>query len=468
LEIDLQVDKIRMKHSTVLLLSFLAKSIDANDAVEYRTSRKQQLERRVQETVAQGDLCATMIPPSELPPDDSTCWQWWDPPKDGVIKPGMPTPPKGCDYKPCQDAVCACDSYCCETAWDLSCRGYDLAQGDGTENNYFVNGCSAKLLCCEPESAFPDPPVGGALPMPPIEPDDNSCTPGSEGCCDTMIPPSYFPPDDSTCWQWWDPPADGVMKPGMPEPPKGCNYTPCQDAVCACDSYCCETAWDLSCRGYHLHEGDMEDNNYFVDGCSAKILCCEPESAFPDPPVGGAVGIEQVATATATSTGTETGTASGSATLTLTGTSSGTGSVSVSEAPSISFAPTGVNATHSPTSSGKGKGKGGSKKGSKGAKGSKKSKGKGKGGSKKGPKGTKGPKSAKKGSKSSKSKKSSTSLPTITPVMNVTSAPTLSPTATSTVTSTSTSTSTGTFSGTSTLTGTGTIFVSGTTTLTST
>merc|ERR1719295_865697 len=100
-----------------------------------------------------------MIPPSFLPPDDSTCWQWWDPPSDGVITADIPSPPKGCDYKPCQDAVCDCDSYCCTTAWDLSCRGYELTPGD--QNNYFVDGCSAKALCCEPESAYPDAPVGG-------------------------------------------------------------------------------------------------------------------------------------------------------------------------------------------------------------------------------------------------------------------------------------------------------------------
>jgi len=114
------------------------------------------------------------------------------------------------------------------------------------------------------------------------------CSPGSPGCCSSMIPPSFLPPDDSTCWQWWDAPANGVVPSGV-NPPKGCNYKPCQDAVCNCDSYCCDTAWDLSCRGYHLNPADVVDNNYFVDGCSAKILCCEPESAYPDPPIGGAL-----------------------------------------------------------------------------------------------------------------------------------------------------------------------------------
>merc|ERR1740121_1179417 len=258
--------------------------------------------------------CSTMIPPSFLAPDDSTCWQWWDPPASGVVPPGTVTP-KGCDYQPCQDAVCACDSYCCDTAWDLSCRGYEYAQGDVSQNNYFVDGCSAKILCCEQESAYPDPPIGGGIAgaisvtggaisggggsitvsktdveIVGVKIDTSyQCTPGSNpNCCPTMIPPSFLAPDDSSCWQWWDPPADGVLPSGV-IPPKGCNYKPCQDAVCNCDNYCCDTAWDLSCRGYHLNPADVVDNNYFVDGCSAKILCCEPESAYPDPPIGGAL-----------------------------------------------------------------------------------------------------------------------------------------------------------------------------------
>merc|ERR1719382_144918 len=118
--------------------------------------------RKLQNFISADGTCPTMIPPSPLAPDDSTCWQWWDPPSNGVMPPGV-IPPKGCDYEPCQDAVCACDDYCCTTAWDLSCRGYESAQGDGLENNYFVDGCSAKILCCEQESAYPDPPIGGAI-----------------------------------------------------------------------------------------------------------------------------------------------------------------------------------------------------------------------------------------------------------------------------------------------------------------
>ena len=54
-------------------------------------------------------------------------------------------------------------------ACDLSCRGHIDPQGDSTENNYFVDNCSAKISYCEPESAYPDPPVGGALPEPNVD-----------------------------------------------------------------------------------------------------------------------------------------------------------------------------------------------------------------------------------------------------------------------------------------------------------
>jgi len=233
------------------------------------------------------NCCATLSPPSFIAPDDSTCWQWWDPPADGIMKPDTPTPQKGCDYQPCQDSVCACDSYCCETAWDLSCRGYTMSAGDAVENNYFVDQCSARVLCCETESSFPKPPqaVNPGPEVPPEIDTSNQCTPGvDKDCCETMVPPSFLAPDDSTCWQWWTPPVDGIPEADMPEPPKGCDYKPCQDAVCACDQYCCNVAWDLSCRGYNVQSGDAVENNYFVDGCSAKMLCCEQDSAFPDPP----------------------------------------------------------------------------------------------------------------------------------------------------------------------------------------
>lgn len=77
---------------------------------------------------------------------------------------------RGCDYKPCEQAVCACDAYCCTIAWDLSCRGYTTLQGTivKADDNYFVEGCSARLLCCEQDTAFPKPPLGGGADVVPV------------------------------------------------------------------------------------------------------------------------------------------------------------------------------------------------------------------------------------------------------------------------------------------------------------
>jgi len=329
---------------TILSYAVLIVATQSNEIHDQQQRPTKFRKRKIQQVIQAGQVCPTMIPPSVLAPDDSTCWQWWDPPSNGVVPPGTVVP-KGCNYKPCQDAVCACDDYCCTAAWDLSCRGYYSAKDDGLENNYFVEGCSAKILCCEQESAYPDPPIGGITfirteaslsgamgsqtmsggsmsggftsgetisggsmsggiilggSMPGETMSGESmlggftsggyvsggmgakletsyqCTPGSPNCCSTMIPPSFLAPDDSTCWQWWDPPSNGILPQGT-VPPKGCNYQPCQDAVCACDDYCCTAAWDLSCRGYYSAQGDGSENNYFVEGCSAKILCCEQE-----------------------------------------------------------------------------------------------------------------------------------------------------------------------------------------------
>jgi len=102
--------------------------------------------------------------------------------------------------------------------------------------------------------------------------------------CKTQKPKAPPPPNNSNCWQWWTPPPNGVVTFDIPQPPTGCDYKPCERAVCDCDPYCCEQAWDLSCRGYYMHKTDSQRGNYFVSGCNASQLCCEPPEAFPKPP----------------------------------------------------------------------------------------------------------------------------------------------------------------------------------------
>ena len=92
---------------------------------------------QLSQSVSAEGLCATMgnVPP---PPEESTCWQYWVPPANGIITADTPDPQKGCDNEACEKAVCDCDSYCCDVAWDESCRGYQQ-ESNGPEDNYFVH-----------------------------------------------------------------------------------------------------------------------------------------------------------------------------------------------------------------------------------------------------------------------------------------------------------------------------------------
>ena len=177
----------------------------------------------MQPTTAQTqNLCATMgnVPP---PPQSSSCWTWWTPPKDGIVTSDMPEPQKGCDDAACEKAVCDCDSYCCDVAWDESCRGYQQ-EVNGPDNNYFVSGCSARILCCEPDvPPVPAPVAQAVLPI---------LSEIKDVICENIKTPP--PPITSTCWEWWTPPANGIVTSDMPEPQKGCDHKPCQDAVCQC------------------------------------------------------------------------------------------------------------------------------------------------------------------------------------------------------------------------------------------
>ena len=80
-------------------------------------------------------------------------------------------------------------------------------------------------------------------------------------CFETVKLPSFLPECNLSCWCLWMPPADGVL-PACTTPPKGCVHSPCQDALCICGSYKCNSAWDESCRGY------------FVVGYSVDTLFC--------------------------------------------------------------------------------------------------------------------------------------------------------------------------------------------------
>lgn len=125
--------------------------------------------RKAQELAKQYNenaICLTMEPPTNLAPSNSNCFEYYNPndPTKNINK------RKGCDYKPCENAVCSCDSYCCDIAWDISCRGYmqELpSKKEGNKNNdyHIINGCSAKLLCCEQDQNDDYNDIMNILPM---------------------------------------------------------------------------------------------------------------------------------------------------------------------------------------------------------------------------------------------------------------------------------------------------------------
>ncbi|MDO8632904.1 MAG: hypothetical protein Q7R41_20675, partial [Phycisphaerales bacterium] len=122
----------------------------------------------------------------------------------------------------------ACDPICCDVEWDSSCSAHGVDDGFG-----HYSGCGAVDLCC-------CGPVCG-------RPDAGDCCAGN----------------------------------GTP----GCDDAACCEAVCACDSFCCNTEWDNNCAG-----------TGFVRDCGAAVLCtalCAPPPmcpsgavAFVNPPNG--------------------------------------------------------------------------------------------------------------------------------------------------------------------------------------
>ncbi len=92
----------------------------------------------------------------------------------------------GCDDATCCALVCLIDSFCCEGEWDVVCAGYAQENCDSGGGG------------------------GGGSP----------CGDPAAGDCNV---------------------ANGTP---------GCSDAACCEAVCAVDSYCCDTAWDSTCAGY--------------------------------------------------------------------------------------------------------------------------------------------------------------------------------------------------------------------------
>lgn len=140
-----------------------------------------------------------------------------------------PTEAPGCGDAVCCADTCDLDRFCCDVNWDATCAG------------------EAQCIC-----------IGSC---PACAPGAGSCgvpdtTPGcGVDCCDRVCMV-----DSYCCLTAWDTkcvgeaqlmcflaciPSAGPCLSAHPTP--GCNLTPCCQAVCSEDSYCCDTNWDLTC-----------------------------------------------------------------------------------------------------------------------------------------------------------------------------------------------------------------------------
>jgi hypothetical protein len=159
----------------------------------------------------------------------------------------------GCTDLKCCEAVCAVDSFCCNTAWDALCVGqvFDIC---GIE-------CPGNPACAAA--------------------DHDCCTQGGPGCTDLACCEIVCAADSFCCTTAWDslcvsgainlcgiecalcPASDhDCFTTGGP----GCTDVECCELVCAADSFCCAVAWDGIC----------------VNGAFA--LCEPPTCEFSCPP----------------------------------------------------------------------------------------------------------------------------------------------------------------------------------------
>ncbi|MCA9283969.1 MAG: hypothetical protein KDA22_02050, partial [Phycisphaerales bacterium] len=176
----------------------------------------------------------------------------------------------GCNDLNCCEAVCAADSFCCDTTWDSFCAGeaFDLCGncGDPGAGNCFVSngspGC-ADADCCElvcVEDPF---------------------------CCNVNWDTVCANEAIDLCQQCGNPEAgDCCSSNGTPF----CNDAACCDAVCAIDGFCCDTNWDGVCAGeaQDICEACPACGNDFAGDCCAAngtpfcddAVCCDAVCAI--------------------------------------------------------------------------------------------------------------------------------------------------------------------------------------------
>ncbi len=161
------------------------------------------------------------------PPGDSDC----------CTPGGNGTP--GCDDPDCEALICGQDSFCCDTSWDGICADAAIAQCAVCEG-----GGGGDSDCCTP---------GGNGTPGCDDPDCEALICGQDSfCCDTSwdgICADAAIAQCAICEGGGGNPVCGkgagdcFIANGTP----GCDDVECCEAICAADTFCCDTEWDGIC-----------------------------------------------------------------------------------------------------------------------------------------------------------------------------------------------------------------------------
>ena len=148
-----------------------------------------------------------------------------------------------CNDEQCCEAVCRQDPFCCDSQWDATCAGLareNSACGCVSECGDICAGscCVAKETplcddeaCCEAVCAL-----------------DPFCCELNGGAWDAVC--ASLAASTDACGDVCPQPECGDLTAGdccTPHAGPACNDLSCCESVCAIDSFCCESQWDIAC-----------------------------------------------------------------------------------------------------------------------------------------------------------------------------------------------------------------------------
>ncbi len=165
----------------------------------------------------------------------------------------------------CQNSVCALDAFCCTNTWDSICAGE--AAVDPNCASCLVSAGGGGGPFCDQAQTGPGFPSNLACQNSVCALDAFCCSNTWDSIC---AGEAAVDPNCASCLASTGGGGGPYCDQGQPFPTPGFPSAPaCQAAICAADSYCCNTSWDALCAG-----------------AAATNPSCTSCLAPPPPPVG--------------------------------------------------------------------------------------------------------------------------------------------------------------------------------------